>query len=586
MSSAPRALEVLRSIDAAQLQREKNDQLRNECLDREEKLQHAHQQRFAAKIHRSLTQALAEANQCLKSFEDGLSFSENRRPTLQRFLSDCGLLVPTSELSALTKGSQRGVEHLRESIQNIEHCLNKELADRMKLLIDRCEKVVDVANVDSLPWRGVMEPVTQVLTEVSTFRPVEQQLEALVSELLRLNVLDTEQQALQLQSVEDGNIAVNEDIMLQRVMVLEAMSDLITQKFHIFDAEEESVLSSLRTRIAESVSLALQRSAMLQEAVGKRRTALEDDIQRLGENLQRAQSDENIARQGFLSERAASDHALQQNLQKEEVVWKQIQELEDQLVQLAAERREQVDKRVKLTEREERRRVSMIHFLEFATTHGKLLETASRSAEAEELLCEMFSEILQGCATAANQVVQRCENKTSQLRLATLIEHKEHFRKQYLLLGELMFKKDRAIEELEQRSVFAQTQQELAMDSFNPRAKEFALLSREIEEAKRAAKKEIDDLRAKASLYVEAFKPTEKALAIEGITFEHPLHELMRVNKERSRKFTAFHIDQVARSMLPSQHAMSPTELAQTEQMIQAEKVAIARHRQPSSGID
>ena len=582
MENAQRALEVLRSIDAAQLQKEQNDRLRNACLDREERLQHMHQQLFAAKIHRSMTQALTEANECLKQFEGELSFTEHRRPTMQRFLTDCGLLVPTSELSALTKGSQRGVQFLKDAINEIQHLLqhdNKSFLERVQLLVDRCEKVVDVAHVDSTPWRAVLEPVTQILSKVMSLRPVDQEVEPLVRELARLRQVDVEQHAYQQQSVEDGNIALNEDFMLQRVMILEAMSDLITQKFHTFDHEEDVVLSSIQKSIAESAATSNVQSSALQEAVSNRRAALESDIQKLNENLQRAQTDESIARQGFLTERAASDLALQQNMAKEEAVWKQISELEKTLVQLSADRREEVDKRVKLVEREERRRVSMIHFLEFAKAHGDLLETAARGAEADELLGEMFTEILQGCVAASNQATKRYQARTTQLRLATLNEHKDHFRKQYLLLGELMFKKDRSMDELEQKLVFAQTQQELAMDSFNPRAKEFAVLSKEVEERKRSVKQEIDDLRSKASLYVEAFKPTEKALALEGITFEHPLHELVRINKERSRKFAAFHMDQVANAMVACRQAVSPAELRQEELILAAEKVAMGRHR-------
>eukprot|EP00658_Telonema_sp_P-2_P037929 TRINITY_DN27265_c0_g1_i1.p1 TRINITY_DN27265_c0_g1~~TRINITY_DN27265_c0_g1_i1.p1 ORF type:complete len:140 (+),score=36.26 TRINITY_DN27265_c0_g1_i1:174-593(+) len=58
---------------------------------------------------------------------------------------------------------------------------------------------------------------------------------------------------------------------------------------------------------------------------------------------------------------------------------------------------------------------------------------------------------------------------------------------------------------------------------------------------------ELDVLRRKADLYVEAFKPTEKALREQSNRpFEHPVQELMRINREKGRKIARFHALSIA----------------------------------------
>jgi hypothetical protein len=88
--------------------------------------------------------------------------------------------------------------------------------------------------------------------------------------------------------------------------------------------------------------------------------------------------------------------------------------------------------------------------------------------------------------------------------------------------------------------VFANLQQELAMDSFDPKAKEFSLMKIEIDHCRASVRAEIDELKRKAQLYIEAFKPTEKLLDIEGVRFVHPVHELAVLNKERSNRLNAY----------------------------------------------
>ncbi|MDP3768411.1 MAG: hypothetical protein Q8S13_10385, partial [Dehalococcoidia bacterium] len=217
----------------------------------------------------------------------------------------------------------------------------------------------------------------------------------------------------------------------------------------------------------------------------------------LRRSVERADVDEGVARGGYERDVSESNALLTRNADQADATWAEIHALESRLQRLAQERRDEIDRRVKVVEREERRHVDMSHFRKFAEEHGVLLAAAARTAEAEELLCDMMDEIVRGCAALAQRRVHADRGRLGDARSGTLGEHLAHFREQYLHLGELLYKKERALEELDQRSVYAQAQQELAMDSFNPRAKEYALMKVDIDDERERVKREIAELQRK-----------------------------------------------------------------------------------------
>lgn len=558
-----RAQAALRSIDCAKAQREANTSLRNELLDAEDHLLHVQQQFFGHKLHHQVQTIRKAADVRLQQFERGLSFSEvcKKQPN-QQYMNNCNLTVPLEELTLETYYEPlRTTNVVRDTlekimadqglVQRMSGKLCKETLDRMVLLTNRCEKVVEAAKVTSTHFQPFVQQMITVAQSAFDVVPIKDPLKKFVDELAKLAAQDQKMHALQLEAADDGNIAANEGYMCERVTILEAISDAITYKFQLLDREETSTLKSNVDNIqAASVSVAAG-VAERKDNVTQKQKRVQADLTALEDSMRRADADDEVAASGFRQDLDSSDSLMLSNATESEEIWNQIHQLEARLQSLAAQRRDEADRRVKAVEREERRRVDMSHFRAYAGAHHEKLFSMLRSLEADELMCDMMDETLRGFAVLGFEKLAFDRMEIHNARSAALMEHLTHFRVQYLHLGELLFKKDRALEELTQRSQYALAQQELAMDSFNPRAKEFAIQKEALDIDSGKLKHEISLLQSKASLYVQAFKPTDRALQSEGKVFEHPVDELHIINKDKSVKIAAFHALEVAHKPLP-----------------------------------
>ncbi|CUG06054.1 paraflagellar rod protein, putative [Bodo saltans] len=559
-----RAQAALRSLDAAKAQREANANLRNEFLDAEDNLLHMHQQFFSHKLHYQMKNIKESATRRLHEFEDQLSFSETcKRQPYERYMEDCRLVVPMCDLASASEhgdthqyDQNRTTDLVRQTIDEflllphaqgaLDSTQSKSTVERMRLLTARCEKVVDAATVTSSPFLLFANQVINVSRTALQIPPIDDPLKKLVDKLTSLDSSNRSLEAHQQEAADDGNIAANEGYMSERVTIMEAMADVITHKFHLLEEEERTSLNTTQAAIDSAALSVAEGIRERKQNVANKQKRVQQDLSNLEAATRRAEIDEGIARGGFQSDMASSDELLERNAAESEEVWSQIHALETRLQKLANERRDEADRRVKAVEREERRRVDMRHFSEFAAAHHDKLFSVSRLLEADELLCDMMDEALRGFAVIGLEKIAFDRGQVAAARSAALQEHHMHFREQYLHLGELLYKKERALEELTQRSVYARAQQELAMDSFNPKAKEYAIQKSDIDVDIRKMDEEIAVLQSKASLYVQAFKPTERALRAEGKVFEHPVSELQLRNKEKSRKIAAFHAYEVA----------------------------------------
>ena len=122
------------------------------------------------------------------------------------------------------------------------------------------------------------------------------------------------------------------------------------------------------------------------------------------------------------------------------------------------------------------------------------------------------------------------------------------------------------------------------MDSYNPRAKEFAALKGDVDVHIRKMEEEIATLQDKASLYVQSFKPSERALRAEGKTFEHPVNELALLNKEKSRKIAAFHafeVSQKAPARLGTKIDTAQPTVAAEQEQLESDRKQYVRLRPP-----
>ena len=551
-----RALQLLSSLDEARKQRDNNEELRNSLLDAEDTLNQLYKQFFQQRMFKDVSAAKEAADSKLKFYEEQLSYSAtSKRHHSTRYMADCGLLVPQEKLSQDdANGSTRAIDlavnklHQIRSSNGATKTTDIFFEDAIEKL-ERAARLVDAAKIESDQWLPVIEPVLNLLEEISTCKSVGEPLKDIVTEVQKLASVEEDLARQQDNSADNGNLAESEGITMQRITVLEGISDLITEKFRLLDREERENIDKLVLRVSQVREGAASHMSEFRGAMTTRKRGLEDDVQKLIRESKKAKNDEETARVLFLEEKERSDMLLSQNSEMQLQWWERIFEAERELSKLATQRREEIDRRVKMVEREERRRVDIRNFTDFASSHSNMLSSTLRSCEVEESVGSVIEELANNVCSESQLSLSNIERELDALRGDALQEHLLHFRKQYLTVGDLIYKKDRYIDELNKRSEFVVLQQEMAMDSLNPKAKVFSQQRGEIECEKKAVQQVIDVLKEKSALYVESFKPTEAALAARGKTFVHPLHELAAMNKEKGRKLAEYY------SLMITQHA-------------------------------
>lgn len=544
-----KAQALLQQIDNSRQQRTSNDTSRNSMLDAEDRVLRLSQQLYVQRMYTDVSAALDAAKVKLREYETALSYSSStKRLDVARLVADCNLkatsemLVDDDAVCSL-RAVENAQDHINAMLRDYPDC-DKNLKAYMAGALDvlrKAGKLVESAKIESDGWLPVVGPVLQALEQMVRCRPIEEPLSRVVDEISKLDKEDQRIRDEQTVMLEDGNVAQNETLTQDRIQLMEGIADLVTHKFRIITQIDEGTLRVLQKETARIRNVTTGNSEALLRSTASKRAVLRDDLKRITDQRRKASDDERLARGAFEEQKDASDAALVENARRQDQCWKQMMALEQELIGLATQRRDEVDRRTRMVEREERRRCDMLHFTNFADTHCELLKTSLTSCEAEEELGQMMQEVvLQACA-AVDSKVTAMKKTLEDSTLHAYAEHSDRFREQYLHLGDITYRKERLIDELDRRISMLNVQQDIAMQTFNPKARVLSEQRAELELERARVQQYVAVLHEKADAYVEAFKPTEKALRAVSQSFVHPIIELRKLNKERSRKLDQYY---------------------------------------------
>jgi 3-dehydroquinate dehydratase len=231
---------------------------------------------------------------------------------------------------------------------------------------------------------------------------------------------------------------------------------------------------------------------------------------------------------------------LQENLEKQEESWRKIQDLERQLQKLGSERFEEIKRRIEEVEREEKRKVEYQQFLEVCSQHKKLLELTVYNCDLGIRCIGIIEELVAEGCSAIKARYDKTTQELADLRLQVHKEYLEYFRGLYLTLGQLMYKKEKRLEEIDRQIRTTHIQLEFSIETFDPNAKKHSDLKKELYNIRAGVEEEISMLKDKMARSLEAFQPTEEALRAADVEFVHPAVELHETNLDRRSKIVEY----------------------------------------------
>jgi len=267
---------------------------------------------------------------------------------------------------------------------------------------------------------------------------------------------------------------------------------------------------------------------------------------------------------------------LRDNLEKQDECWRKIQDLERQLQKLGTERFEEVKRRIEENDREEKRKVEYQQFLEVVSQHKKLLELTVYNCDLAIRVTGLIEEMVAEACSAIKARYDRTNQELSDLRIEVHKEYLEFFRMLFLTLGNLIYKKEKKLEELDRNIRTTHIQLEFCIETFDPNAKKHSDAKKQLYMVRAQTEEELGMLKEKQNKAQEDFQATEEALVAAGIEFQHPADEQNEEVLIRRSKMIEY------RAHLSKQEEVKIA--AEREEIKRAKQLKLARGSSPRSG--
>lgn len=536
-------------FEAARKQLEINDTLKRSVLDADDAAKRIHGlSGTASKQRADVVRQCHRAIEQLAEFEKLASFKHTRRFNAVKFLEETRQTVGIDQLvkpgdRGSTEGLERAQQTARELSRNkvvkgtpLETFYGQALSG-----FDKALTLLRETSLDSATWANMPDSLFMLLDEVSS---LDSPSDVVADELEQLKRMEFEVEELehkQEEALADGDMKLMETIYFQRVTVQEAMVatfDKIFQRLDVHAAEAHVAplkrVHDVHEASSGEVSSVMHRTDALKQKV-------EDDLGRLNTTHKEVTELGQVRQQQARGLKDKSDDYLRQNLMQIEQVYAAMDDLQKQLVKLSADRTDALEQRLQFAIEEDQHRADMEHFDAFYKEHKGLLEATLQQIEVSEEVTDIVDELLCNGCNAVEQRAKDNEEAIEKLRMETHEYRLKHFRQLYLTLGDLQYKKERNLEELDKKIQHVHIQQELAMETFNPKAKDYSDQKKALAAVRDEMQSQIEVLGDKAVLHIEAFKPTEAALIDAGKTFTHPVDELEAMNRTRQQKLLEYH---------------------------------------------
>jgi hypothetical protein len=538
---------LVSSLEAARKQQELNDTLRRSILDADA---------LAKKVHASAStsanrSAAARHNkrgvEQLAEYEKIATMKATRRFNAAGFLRECNQTVGMEQLvtgkdkcdlAGLTRAGN-SIERLRKQQQG-----GGPLAlfgDHACAALSKAEALVKETSLDTAEWGSLPDALVVLMDEVSALTSTEALLAEQKETIKRMHFEIDDLSQRQEDAIAEGDMKQMEVLYFKKITVQEMMVGVFNNMYTALDGfYQEAFVDPLKrvhgvhTQCNASVSQLMHKNDAL-------KGQLEADIGRL-DAMHKALNDESgDVKQLYLKRREESDGFLANNMMQTEQCYSAMEEIEKQLGKLAAERTQALELRVAAVDAEDARVADLSNFNQFFKQHKQLLDATVQTVEVSEEVTDLIDELLCNGCNAVEQRVREIDAEVEAERMKIHDERLEHFRTLYLTIGDLQYKKERNLEELDKKIEHTHIQQELAMDTFNPKAKEYSDTKKNLQNIRSEMEGQVSVLSDKAVLHIEAFKPTEAALLEAGRSFVHPADELVNKNRQREQKLLEYH---------------------------------------------
>uniref|UniRef100_A0A7S1LAW1 Paraflagellar rod protein n=1 Tax=Neobodo designis TaxID=312471 RepID=A0A7S1LAW1_NEODS len=544
MSAQPEVSDV--TLEAARKQKIHNLKLKTACLENEELIQELHVSDWSENQRQKLRGAHDKANELLVSVEVGTRWNLTEAYDLAKLMRVCGLEMSQRELyKPEDKAQFMDIISVKKVLQDLKQNRNKTRVVSFTQMIDnsiaKVEKVeeelrrsqLDASQLAQVPSRTLkqIEDIMNVTLIQSALASTDDQIKTQLAQLEKTN-------EIQNTAMHDGEMQVAEEQMWTKIQLQEHLIELIKDKFRLIQKCEDE--NAPFKKIYDVQKAANQETSQMKDGKRRLKQRCETDLKHIHDAIQKADLEDAEAMKRYAASKEKSERFVKENVEKQEECWNKIQDLERQLQKLGTERFEEVKRRIEEIDREEKRRVEYAQFLEVASQHKKLLELTVYNCDLAIRCIGIIEELVAEGCSAIKARYDKTNQELADLRLNVHQEYLEAFRRLYKTLGQLVYKKEKRLEDIDRQIRTTHIQLEFAIETFDPNAKKFSDTKKELYKLRAQVEEEMEMLKDKMAQALEAFGPTEDALLQAGIEFVHPAEEVEDNNLGRRSKMVEY----------------------------------------------
>jgi len=533
-------------LEAARKQKIHNLKLKTACLENEEAIQELHVSDWSETQRQKFAESHERAHELLAAVEAGTKWNLTQTYDVQKLMRVCGLEMSVRELYRPDDKPQfMEVIALKKTLQELRQHRNKTRVLSFTGTIDeglsKLEKVEEELRRSQLDATDLAQVPVGVLRHLEDCMNVQNVQAALMG--------NEEQIKQQLASIEkckeirnialsDGEMSIAEEQYYIKAQLLERLVELVRDKFRIIGVTDDE--NRMFAKIHEVQRKASTETTTVKEAKRRLKQRCEVDLQHLHDAIQKSDMEDAEALRLHQGHRDRSERLLKDLEGKEDDCWRQIQDLERQMQKLGTERFEEVKRRIDENDREEKRRAEYQQFLDIVSQHKKLLDLTAYNCDLAIRAVGVMEELVAEGCNAIKARYDRTNQELSELRLLVHQEYLGVFRRLYKTMGQLVYKKEKKLEEIDRHIRTTHIQLEFCIETFDPNAKKHSDTKKDLYRLRANVEEELQMLKDKMATALEQFRPTEEALIQSGVEFVHPIEEVEEGNLQRASKILEY----------------------------------------------
>jgi len=377
----------------------------------------------------------------------------------------------------------------------------------MATLVELANAFCDLMNQDG----NTMEAMKHMLEET------EDQIQSLKSKIDRAET--SRQRAVQEEDLRSAETHFESSLDLQEELI-----DVILYRLNnLLDKASKARLLENLAKLESQGAEQIQESRHINDELMEK---IRDDRKKANQREEDEEAAWKQRQEDFAAMGKKTNDSLDANLKEQDSVWNNIINNFNELNTLANDRMQQIELWMIKVEDHDRAKVEYHKTVAICQEHVANLNRLNNDAENCDNLIKQFSDFVDSAVAMTKQVADATSTEGDMLALDEQKRYLGLFRRFYLQLGELLFKKQKRLEEVDRMIRSCEFQIDFCKETLDPDLRRYRdqlkdLQLRRVEVADRVSRLQIrgDDRSAQ-------YLPHEDALKKAGLEFDSPIMEM------------------------------------------------------------